>query len=1191
MDPYGSKQPRGHATTVLDLVSRDEQDSTLFPLSATVTRFLTRDEDHRTIPFSSVMRECTFKGPAELGQRFLFELSDVNCGDLLQGIFIQIKMGDWLNGFIRSKLENDTYIYKDSSSNAWTYINSLGTAILEEATLEVDDQILERITGDSVDVISILFPDLNTQIGLADSLGKTTIAEVKAWTGSRALPTEEGWITVPLLFSMLREKTTATFPLLACRSGTVRVGITLKRFDQIVRPVSGSRHTCTDTPLGKTVSLIPKPQKKVLMVAGGGTNEGGRAIMGYTYDGIVWYISPSIIFNSNQNSEGCEAIGYNGRLWVAVGANINEIAWSEDGINWTPAILDTDITFISIVWDETFKLWVAGGNGTPSLIWSEDGKDWHLSTNTVISNVNSVISNGLLWIAKNGFQNETAISYDGKIWESSIDTLLANTINIVYNDGIWLAGGVNTLNYLVSITYSRNGIDWTPVTWESNIRLPICHSIVWNGSLWVACGDDNIPVRSNILAWSDNGILWHAISYNSMYNFFSIAWNGSMWVGCGYGSTALSYSFTGKEWFPAKYIPLNLPSNVPLNYIYTIVWNGSLWVADATLYSEDGMNWFNIINSPFADGFMSDNKAAVLTNLAPPARKILMVVENLTQEYISLQYSYDGKTWYISPNSILPNINGIYYSFIAYNGRRWLASIVLHPKYKFCWSDDGILWNFVVNTIGDIRIDYILWDPTLTVWVAYKYQGDFGNDIVWSTDGIVWEYPTIPVSLSIISMASDGTQFIAGGSGYNDLAILARSTNGKEWYSIDKSLFNDYCNKIAGNGSIWIASSSNPDSSLLWSENGIEWNIATYSSPIQTQACNYIVWSGTRWVSNAGLSGISLLYSIDGKHWYPALTNPIYEIYQIASNGSMWVSSGINESGSPLLAWSPDGITWSLAIEYPLNSLVTGTIRWNGYIWVINNKLFSIDGKKWQNCIVESSPLNTNSGVLTIQTSEVPPPLQQIQLLTYGAFVDGPYREMLLRQPFERPFREIQQFDFTEPLKYVINKTGNDSVVIQLPLEANQPIEEILWIARRKAALTLTNDWTNYSATLEKDYDPVFCPLEPLVSHAKIQANGMDIVSQPEAWFRSHIARAHKGGKVAYDSFIYGYSFARHPGQHDPTGSMNASRLNSLRLTLDIKTPQATTISSDTEWEVKVFVFAFQWVRFGNGICNKVFID
>ena len=214
--------------------------------------------------------------------------------------------------------------------------------------------------------------------------------------------------------------------------------------------------------------------------------------------------------------------------------------------------------------------------------------------------------------------------------------------------------------------------------------------------------------------------------------------------------------------------------------------------------------------------------------------------------------------------------------------------------------------------------------------------------------------------------------------------------------------------------------------------------------------------------------------------------------------------------------------------------------------------------------------------------------MKNIQLLSQGVFVDGEYREMLLRQPFERPFREIQQFDFTEPLKYVVNKSGNDIITVQLPLEANQPVEEIVWILRRKASVTLNNDWINYSATLEKDYDPTFAPLEPLLISARIQANGQDIISQNESWFRSHIARAHKGGKVSYNSFVYGYSFARHPGQHDPTGSINASRLNSLRLTLDVKPPGG---ASDTEWEVHVFVFAFQWIRFGNGICNKVFID
>ena len=492
-DGYGTKQPRGGATTLLDLVNRDDQDYNMFPTTAAVTRFI-RDEGLRTVPFSTVFREFTFKGPAEFGQTFIFDLTHTGSGDLLQGLYIQVRLGDWLPYLVRERLRIGLCEYQDDKTS-WTYSNALGSILLKEATLEVDDQVLEKITGDACNVVSTLFPDLNTAMGLSEALGRQTLAQVKALTGATLVPTEDAWVTIPLTFSMLRERLTATFPLVACRDGTVRVRLTLKAFSEVVRSNSGSRANCEDTPVNK----------------------------------------------------------------------------------------------------------------------------------------------------------------------------------------------------------------------------------------------------------------------------------------------------------PSELYDLRFPNR----------------------------------------------------------------------------------------------------------------------------------------------------------------------------------------------------------------------------------------GKIA----------------------------------------------------------------------------------------------------------------------------------------------------------------------FTVDAVPVPPRMRQIQLLSHGIFLDGPYREMLLRQPFERPFRQIQQFDFTEPLKYVVNKSGSDSITVQLPLEANQPIEEIVWFLRRKAAIVQNNDWVNYSAVLEKDYDPVFSPLEPLLISGKLQGNGMDIVSQDEAWFRSHISRAHKGGRQSYDAFIYGYSFARNPAEHNPTGSINASRLSSLRLTLEVKPPLPTATTADTEWEVRVFVFAFQWLRFENGICNKLFID
>jgi hypothetical protein len=200
-------------------------------------------------------------------------------------------------------------------------------------------------------------------------------------------------------------------------------------------------------------------------------------------------------------------------------------------------------------------------------------------------------------------------------------------------------------------------------------------------------------------------------------------------------------------------------------------------------------------------------------------------------------------------------------------------------------------------------------------------------------------------------------------------------------------------------------------------------------------------------------------------------------------------------------------------------------------------------------------------------------------------------RQAILRQPFEVMSRVCNTFYFSEPLKYVINKTVNDRIQVQLPLEINHPMEEILWFVRRKSVAN-NNEWTNYSAVLSPEYDPVFNPFRPLLQNAAIQLNGIELINQEEQWFRQHIAMAHKGGASAYHSFIYGYSFAKNPSEHQPSGTANASRLQSVRLTLDVSPPASTPGDVfDKEWEVKVFIITLEWMRFQNGMANKMFSD
>jgi hypothetical protein len=249
----------------------------------------------------------------------------------------------------------------------------------------------------------------------------------------------------------------------------------------------------------------------------------------------------------------------------------------------------------------------------------------------------------------------------------------------------------------------------------------------------------------------------------------------------------------------------------------------------------------------------------------------------------------------------------------------------------------------------------------------------------------------------------------------------------------------------------------------------------------------------------------------------------------------------------------------------------------------------------------DSTPLNTTINLLNVtppfnqvvpvQTSESEPMLQNVRLITYGAMLGGNVRTAMIRQPFEILHRHIQTFSFEEPLKYVVAKSSTENTIrIQLPLEANHPLEEILWFIRRKD-VNNNNEWTNWSSVLNKDYDATYNPRQSMMVYGILQANGITILEAEEQFFRQLIARHHRGGIVSYNQFLYGYPFARWPGDmHQPTGSINASRLQNLRLTLDVKPPQNPD-GTAAAWEVKVFCVGLNWLRFQNGLCNRLFTD
>lgn len=217
----------------------------------------------------------------------------------------------------------------------------------------------------------------------------------------------------------------------------------------------------------------------------------------------------------------------------------------------------------------------------------------------------------------------------------------------------------------------------------------------------------------------------------------------------------------------------------------------------------------------------------------------------------------------------------------------------------------------------------------------------------------------------------------------------------------------------------------------------------------------------------------------------------------------------------------------------------------------------------------------------------VVPSLKNAILVCGFVHIDGSLRSAYLHRPHEIFIEPVINIPFSEPLKYVIGPSDKDQIHVSLPLDAvNGPVRQIIWFLRRKANKYF-NSWTNYGAYLEDEIIPIFKPQRPLLKKATLRVGTVVWAEQDEFWWRYRGALQNPGEIQLLNSYIYAYSFASDPTKFGPTGSVNASRAD-LRLDLVVDQPSGVT---DREWEVQVFVLGHNWLRFQNGLAERMFTD
>ena len=104
---------------------------------------------------------------------------------------------------------------------------------------------------------------------------------------------------------------------------------------------------------------------------------------------------------------------------------------------------------------------------------------------------------------------------------------------------------------------------------------------------------------------------------------------------------------------------------------------------------------------------------------------------------------------------------------------------------------------------------------------------------------------------------------------------------------------------------------------------------------------------------------------------------------------------------------------------------------------------------------------------------------------------------------------------------------------MQTQLNFNHPVKEIVWVNKKINDIT-TTQWPNYQNNL---------------NIANLKLNGNDRFTPRDGKYFSHVQPYQHHTNIPEKNNIFVYSFALKPEEHQPSGTLNMSRIDSAILT------------------------------------------
>ena len=215
-----------------------------------------------------------------------------------------------------------------------------------------------------------------------------------------------------------------------------------------------------------------------------------------------------------------------------------------------------------------------------------------------------------------------------------------------------------------------------------------------------------------------------------------------------------------------------------------------------------------------------------------------------------------------------------------------------------------------------------------------------------------------------------------------------------------------------------------------------------------------------------------------------------------------------------------------------------------------------------------------DGNALTLQpkNSELGGTASNLKLEDVGLWVDYIFLDTDERRRFAQLSHEylIEQLQFTG--SDTISASTSIGSMKSIRMTFNHPCKEILWFVHGSPEEGGTIFWNNYSDNVANLYDTCANP----VLSAKIQLNGNDRFAERPGTYFSTVQpyEHHENTPSIFHNGINIYSFALKPEEHQPSGTLNMSRIDTAVLSM----------SSSIAGNVSVYAVNYNVLRILSGM-------